>query len=489
MYQRQYISKFNTIIRDSKLNTGLNPIAELNYGSSNSRIMLYFDHHGIKKLIDDKVIVDRKKARYTLKITNSGSLDMSQLHDCGISSITDNTKRRATSFDLLFFLIPKFWDNGKGFQYNKNYLNTDFYSKRFVDARRMISEDGCNWYQPRNNYKWDEEGIYSIETLSKEYDNFSSNLGSNIIIGRQHFDIGNESISLDITKTVNKFIDDEIENYGIGIAFTPMTENLELDHDEYIAFLTNKTNLFFEPYVEIFYDDTINDDRTNFVLNKRNRLYLYSTIGTNLKSLDKVPTCSIFDDNGDIIFDNLEVHEQFAGVYYVDITMPTSVFKPNTMYYDTWSNIYYQGVEITPVELDFVTKQESVYFNIGNAMSNEPNFTPSINGIKEREEIKRGDIRKLIVTARQNYSQNSAQLIDGIEMRLFVMDGTREIDVIPWDKVHKTLNENYYMIDTNMLLPYQKYKVDIKITYNMQSIIHHDVLNFSIVDDLNNKYN
>jgi hypothetical protein len=43
------------------------------------------------------------------------------------------------------------------------------------------------------------------------------------------------------------------------------------------------------------------------------------------------------------------------------------------------------------------------------------------------------------------------------------------------------------MIDTSMLLP-QRYFVDIKIEYGMDSIIHHDVLSFDIVDDLNNRY-
>jgi hypothetical protein len=72
-------------------------------------------------------------------------------------------------------------------------------------------------------------------------------------------------------------------------------------------------------------------------------------------------------------------------------------------------------------------------------------------------------------------------------LRLYVKDGTREIDVIGWDGINKAFSENFYMIDTSMLLP-QRYFVDIKIEYGMDSIIHHDVLSFDIVDDLNNKY-
>jgi hypothetical protein len=74
-----------------------------------------------------------------------------------------------------------------------------------------------------------------------------------------------------------------------------------------------------------------------------------------------------------------------------------------------------------------------------------------------------------------------------MDIRLYVKDGTREIDVIEWDKVNKAFIENYYIIDTSILIP-QRYFVDIRIKYGMNMIIHHDVLSFDIVDLLNNKY-
>ena len=49
MVYKTYISKFNTIISGSKLNTGLNPIAELVYGHDTivSRVLMYFDHNQV----------------------------------------------------------------------------------------------------------------------------------------------------------------------------------------------------------------------------------------------------------------------------------------------------------------------------------------------------------------------------------------------------------------------------------------------------------
>jgi hypothetical protein len=158
------------------------------------------------------------------------------------------------------------------------------------------------------------------------------------------------------------------------------------------------------------------------------------------------------------------------------------------MLYDTWGGIVYQGTNLDDVELDFTLKSPSNFFSIGNSLNTtNVTFTPSISGIKQQEDIKRGDVRKIIISAKPQYTTNTVQLIDDMDVRLYIKDGTREYDVFSWDKVNKAFSENFYMIDTSILIP-QRYHVDVRIKYGMNSIIHHDVLSFNIVDDLNNKY-
>lgn len=547
MVYKTYISKFDTIISGSKMNTGLNPIAELVYGRDTivSRILMYFDHNKVKQLMDEGVMVDMKKMKHTLHITNAGSIDFTQLHDCETSSINFNKKIRATSFDIIFFLVPKLWDRGKGFDYSKNFLNTDFYSKTVVDPKRLYSEDGCNWFQSRNGYPWNDgekedltqeeidriteeflekcdvdtvdeltpeqkealnkllecarkpkyaPGIYTNDKLSLEYDKYAAGEDS-IVIGRQHFDVGNENINLDITDTFNKFLEGDLENYGIAMAFSPLLETMDSEYENYIGWLTDKTNTFFEPFVETRYEDVVMDDRSNFVLSKRNRLYLYCTIGDHLEDLSLNPTVTIRNSDDEIIRDSagremtlIMSKRQSKGIYYIDLKLSKNDFEADTMLYDTWTNIQYQGTVLDDVELDFVVKATPNYFNIGNSLvSSNATFSPTIAGIKEKEQIKRGDIRKLVISPKPSYTTNTVQLLDSIDIRLYVKDGTREIDVIEWDKVNKAFVENFYMIDTNILIP-QRYFVDIRIKYGMNSIIHHDVLSFDIVDDINNKY-
>ena len=470
-----------TIIKDSDLNTGLNPVSELSYGTSTTRVLCYFDHSKIKQLFEDKTFPDMSKMKHTLRITNVGSIDFME-RKCGeMSSITNDIKIRATSFDLIFYLIPQEWDCGRGFDYQMNFFNQGLYRvnlNNMQDTSQLISTDGANWYQARNGYNWEEEGVYSNKTLSIEYDNFSSDNGSKIIIGRQHFDIGNEDISLDITDIFNKFILGEEKNYGIGIAYTPMTELIEEKEpiEHYTGFFTNKTNTFFEPFVETVYDDVISDDRSNFTIDKNNKLYLYCNVGGGLVNLDETPSCSI---NGK----DYDVHQFSKGIYYIEINTPRSDFKPYTMLYDTWGNIKYQGVQFDDVEMDFTLYPNSNFFNFTNKIEQNEKVTPTIYGIKHSEKIKRGDIRKVNILARTQYSKNKAQLVDKMYARLYIKDGNREVEVYPYEQVNKTFDENYFIVNTNDLIP-QRYYIDVKVEYNRETIISKEILQFDIVSEI-----
>ena len=485
MRTRTYIEKINTIVSGDTINTGINPVAELVYGANVSRMLVYFDHTKLREMVNDKVYPDINKLRHYLKITNAGSLDFTQLHCKDVSSISSNVKLRASSFDLIFFLLPDSWDGGKGFDYTQTFFNQGYYGKECSylnqDSAKLLSYDGSNWYQARNGYDWPEEGVYSNETLSKEYDKFSSQSGSSIVIARQHFDIGNENINIDITSIVNKFITGELKNYGIGIAYSPLLEETRGGIENYTGFLTHKTNTFFEPYVETVYDECISDDRSNFILDKENRLYLYVNIGGKFENLDEMPTCNV---NGT----PYDVHQFSKGIYYIALTISSSDFKANTMFYDVWGNIKYHGSILDDVELDFVTKLPSLYFNVGANIENNEKLIPSIYGIRQDEKIFRGDVRKLVVLSRVQYQKNMSELVNDIYYRLYIKDGEREIDVIPFELVNKSFSENFFMIDTSMLIP-EKYYIDIKYVYNQEVIMHHNTLSFKITENLNNKYN
>lgn len=495
MVYRTYLQKFASIIKGSELNTGLNPVAELIYGRNTTRLLCYFDHNEIKELIDSGKCPDITKMRHTLNIFNAGSINPKQLHCNMPSTIDGGDKIRTSSFDLIFFLIPQEWDRGKGYDYAVSYMNYDSIDIKEGDGGKVVSTDGANWYQARNGISWNEEGVYTNDTLSNAYDDFASEEGSPIIFARQRFDIGNEDVSVDITEIVRKFVSGELKNHGIGIAFTPQLErlgeaenSLKSNVENYIGFFTDKTNTWFEPYVETTYDDYINDDRANFVLDKTNRLYLYCNIGGKPTDLDEMPTCVIRNDYDEVEQYNLEVKRQFKGVYYVELTMPHDAAEEGTMYYDVWSNLIYNGKSLNDVELDFTIQSSHNWFNIDNTMHDEPDYTPSVKGINNSEDIFRKDeVRKVSVSAIPNYTNNVTALVDEMYYRLYIMDGDREITVIPYQHINKSFNENFFYIDCNMLIP-QRYFLDIRFKYNGETRTFKDVVHFNIVSNLDNKY-
>jgi hypothetical protein len=329
-------------------------------------------------------------------------------------------------------------------------------------------------------YPQTEDGIYSTRTLEKEYDKFL-NGDKSIVIGTQHFDNGLENVEVDITETVNKFITGELENYGIGIAFSPMQEYSDSITENYIGLLTNKTHSFFEPFVETIYTATIDDDRANFIPGKDNHIYLYSNINSKLTPLDELPVCTI---------DGKEypVTEISRGIYYATVNIPIAECTSPTMFYDEWSNLIYNGNKLPSVELHFTTQDPFEYFKVGNELPEQNSLTPTCYGINDNEQIQRNDIRKLNFLIKRPYQSNTATRVADVYARLYVMDGTAQCEVIPYHKVNRSFTENYMEIDTSILIP-NEYHVDVKIIYGMECIEHQDILKFSIVNDLNNKYN
>lgn len=470
-----FISKSNTIIKDSVASVGLNPILELNYGKMLTRGLIYFDHTKVQKMVEDKIYPDISKLRHVLKMKNAGSIDDKHINRIYLDSNGDYYKQRTSAFDLIYFLIPNDWDEGKGFDYKQD-LN--------LRNHRAYSWRGCNWYQYQTYCKWENEGIYSTDKLSKELDLFTSKNGnqSNIIIGYQHFDKGNESIEFDITETFNKFITAELCNYGIGIAFSPQYENKNTELTQYVGFFTSHTHSFFEPYVETTYNETIEDDRADFYLDKSNKLYFYSIVGGKYANLDEFPTCMVNDTS-------YEVKQATKGVYYIDIEVPSSSYEDNTMLYDVWSNIKYKGKSFPNVELEFVTKSSNDYYQFGIPSSKqETELIPTLYGIKYKEVIKRGDIRKINVDCRIPYTTDQDRNNNYIEYRLYILSGEKQIDVIDWQKVEKGYNENYFFINTNELLP-SRYYIDIRINVNMELFNYQKVLEFDIADNITEYYN
>ena len=108
----------------------------------------------------------------------------------------------------------------------------------------------------------------------------------------------------------------------------------------------------------------------------------------------------------------------------------------------------------------------------------------SVSGIKRDEKIVNGDIRKVIVSARKEYSTEVPQPISNIQYRLYVKQGTTEVETHPWTKVNRANNQNYFLIDTGDMIP-NEYYLDIQAISDLEVNTYYQTLKFQVVNQAN----
>ena len=235
--------------------------------------------------------------------------------------------------------------------------------------------------------------------------------------------------------------------------------------------------------METVYDLHIKDDRTDFYLDKDNKLYLYVNLAGNPTNLDTIPSVNIYNGDGDLFsaYTPTDVTHVTKGVYSIDINVPTSVDNTDCIQFtDVWSGISINGVVRPDVELDFTLKDSTGYFNICDNDMLPKKVGINVTGIKRDEKIHRGDIRKVLVSTRIHYTVEQKQTVDNLKYRLYVKEGKNQYTVIDFQDVEMTNNNNYFLLDTASLVP-NTYYLDVKVESNLEVNTIAEVLSFDIV--------
>lgn len=466
MVIRSFFDKNNTILSNNNINTGMNPVAELFYGGPESenkysRFLFHFDETRLRSLYTGGTIPDLSKLKHTLKLTNTGSLSYQLLNG------TMEDKVRTSSFDLILFKINQYWDEGTGYDYSVPIILNGNYS---------LSIRPSNWINPQLGIDWSGgTGVYSGSP-------------SGITIATMHFDKGNENISVDVTQYVNGLITGDT-NYGLGLAFSRPFEQTSSSNLQYVGFFTRHTQTFYEPYLETIYSNYIKDDRNNFFLDKNNKLYLYVNVAGNPTNLDSLPSVTILDQNGDVFssYTSSDVTHVTKGVYSIDILVPTTDdYNDCVMLNDVWDDIVINGVNRPSIELGFALKDSSGYYSIGDSSDLPKSTAISVGGIRSQEQIKRGDIRKVIISARIPYTVEQTQNIDSLKYRLYVREGKGELTVVDFEPVEMTNNSYYFLLDTESLIP-NTYYLDILVSSNLEVTTIKNVITFDIVNQVESR--
>jgi hypothetical protein len=120
------------------------------------------------------------------------------------------------------------------------------------------------------------------------------------------------------------------------------------------------------------------------------------------------------------------------------------------------------------------------YYNIGDADDLPKRVGFNISGINHNEKIKRGDLRKVLISTRIPYTVNQTQRVDSLQYRLYVREGKNEYTVIDYQDVEMTATNNYFLLDTSSLIP-NTYYLDVKYESNLEVSTNKEVLKFDIV--------
>ena len=467
MINHIFLDKCNTIIENSEINTGLNPVAELNTGDELTRILLYFDLTKLREsVLSNEINVNNLK--HKIKMTNCGNINL-PLHSNEIFS-NCSMKKRATSFDIIAFKIPFKWDEGIGFDYNGDYAK---------ETHKITSTDASNWFQARNDMEWDEHGVYFLSTLQDNFKKYLEKSDDSIIVGCQHFDNGMENLEIDITDYINKVLIENIEFHGIGLSFSPDFE-VKTNENIFVSFFTNHTNTFFQPYLETINSNTIKDDRASFHLGVENKLYFFVSDNGEPLNLDELPTCKINEKT-------YEVKQNGKGNYYIEVFFSKKDVEENTILTDIWSNIKLNGENLDDVEMEFVVLPLEKKISIGNYKTNNIALYPQLSGINDNEHIKIGDIREVKVDFIEEFSYGKKHIPTDSYFRIYVKENNREIDIFGYQQLERKYDEHSFIINTNEMIP-NTYYVDIK-TKQCNTIKHfNEVLKFSLVNNVTNFY-
>jgi hypothetical protein len=295
-------------------------------------------------------------------------------------------------------------------------------------------------------------------------------------------DNGNEDVNFDITDYVNDIVVNGATNQGLGLAFSVLYQDLKPDADQTVAFFTKYTQTFFEPYVESYFEDVISDDRQSFTEKINQNLYLYVTKGTNYYNLDSTPIVDITDSNGNVIpgLDNLTTTLVKKGIYKVTFGLTGIVCDGKRFFNDRWKSLSLDGIQITNVTQKFIPKPYTSEFTIGENPTELQRYSIQYFGVKQLEKIKRGEIRKIVISFRSIDTPKTI-LFDDVFYRIYIEEGKTQVVVHDWTKVDKT-NENSFHFDTSYLIPRQ-YFMEIKGKTHTEEIFYKESINFEIISE------
>ena len=447
MIFRTYFDKDATLYSGTDFNSGGNPILKLVRGGGVSkndvgRFIFSFNIEKIKEKIEKKEITDVRK--HIIRIYNTMYYNRDVM---GYSNMAPSTL--PASFKIDIFKINDSWDEGRGY---------DYIDVKNVD-RPLTLSNGVTFDNAKTNIPWSNNAFTFYKTVE--------------------FDLGTENLEIDVTDVIESLIETPSIFNGFMIRFNEESSAFL----NVVDFYGKDTHTFFEPHLETEWNESINDDRDNLVVNEPKKLYLYANIKNELVNLDEGTISVKIKDDSDVILEEItNVKHEALGVYSIEVTMPDNDGE-SLNYYDEWS-FKYKGITYK-IENEFTTVEN--YNPFSNTHGEPKDYILNVSGIRNNEQIKDDEKRKVVVIAKEHYGDSDFKP-SKITMDLYIKNGNQKVFIISNCEFNKT-PENYFLyIDFTWLIP-QEYWIDIKVHSNGE-IRNYEKLSFTLLNsNLINKIN
>lgn len=525
MIINSFLSKNNTIVKNSKVNTGKNPVIEMFYGGDKgefSRYIFQIDLDRFKLMYDEYGYFNNyETVEHRLRMTNTSFFDYR------LNGKSFLGKERATSFKLKLYRIDKNFAEGIGY---------DFHRSGFTVGKNIYDEQPSNYFKATAMDNWNNDGailnneteIFAIEKrivedpesllcippdapedyipLVEKY--FPMN--DSLLIAEQTFYVGNENIDMDITNYIIGLSEEWFENNGLCLCFESILENTISDNKMYVGFFSRHSNSIYSPLVQSIDFNVIKDDRLNFQMNKLNRLYFYVQQNGKYVDLPFPPTAKIMidpdgaDDSNNVLgeFDTCiedatyKIYKQRKGIYYIEVQMSDIDSGGCTALYDVWQASMDDKdpsngdeEELPKTELSFTLKNDS-YTLMGIPNENKSNQLLYLaKGINNGSRLNRGDLRDFYVLPKIKYTYGQYDQNIDVYYNLYCKEGNAEIPIfehIEMDSMYD--GSKHILIDTMSLLP-NKYFIDLIIYRNGETYVEKEFINFEIVSEVNKRIN
>ena len=469
---RSYFSKNDTLIESNLTNNSQNPVTEISYGTfdaSVSRFIFDVNLDSLRDRIAQGFINPQRIVKHVLHMTNTIAYAPQYIGKKSYSLGID----RATAFTLDLFNVTEDWREGNGYDFT--YSNKqDLFTGELLPE---IPEQAANWTARTTGIRWTVDGAY-ISGVSE-------------IIGSQSFEVGNENMDIDVTDYINQRLFGTGytgttgftgSSFGLGIKFPDYIEVLETEYRQAVAFHAKHTNTFYEPFIETIIDDNITDDRNYFYLDKDNDLYLYVNIG-NFPQNIIVNKVDIYDYEDNLVdtLSGASIINVAKGVYKITLNVDSQTYPDAVLFKDVWNVTINNREVIHENEFYLISARNYYTFNLSNQIDFR-NYFFYFWGINEKENIRPNGVRKVRLTIKELYPNQSNFLPLEIEYRLYTTVGSKyEIDIIPFTPADRTSNGYEFNLDTSWLIP-QDYYLQIRLK-NGSYYENKQSLSFTVVSD------